>query len=132
MTTVHIKPYQTLLMITLIAFLGLVIGPQGTVYNSLFPVFFIVLIWGVIVTPLAYRREHAHPQPQAKFKRGVQPDMYAMIDRMLAYLDVDEMAYLQRRLAEIETDQMDDFPATLESLLSQREADARRKLSGSR
>lgn len=131
MTTVQLKPYQTLLMITLIAFLGLVIVPSGIVYNSIFPIFLIVLIWGVIVTPLAYQRERM--RPQAKAKRGAQPDMYAMIDRMLDYLDASELAYLQRRLVEIEAvEQDEDFPATLEALLQQREANARRKLSGSR
>ncbi|MCB9453501.1 MAG: hypothetical protein H6672_18880 [Anaerolineaceae bacterium] len=131
MTTIQLRTYQTLGLITLAALLGLVIGQPGTpYYTNLFPIFLIVLIWGVIVTPVAYLRERIRTHPQTKSKRGVQPDMYAMIDRMLAYLDTDEMVYLQRRLAEMEAEQIDDFPATLESLLSQREADARHKLSG--
>lgn len=131
MATVQVKAYQGLGLFTVFSLLVLAALQPGSGLFALFPLFLIFLIWGVIVTPLAYQRERI--RPQAKAKRGVQPDMYAMIDRMLAYLDANELAYLQRRLVEIEAAEQDeDFPATLEALLKQREANARRKLSGSR
>lgn len=128
MASIQVKPYQALAVTTFLAMLMLTAVQPGSWFFHLYPVFIIVAVWGVIVTPLAYRREHVHPHPKAK--RGVQPDMYAMIDRMLDYLDADEMTYLQRRLAEIENAQTDQFPADLESLLDEREALSRRKLGG--
>lgn len=128
MASLQVKPYQALAVTTLIALLMMTAVQPGNWLFNLFPVFIIVAVWGVIVTPLAYQRERV--RPRSKAKRGVQPDMYAMIDRMLDYLDADEMAYLQRRLAEIENSQTDHFPADLESLLDEREALSRRKLGG--
>ncbi|HVU13820.1 MAG TPA: hypothetical protein VHD90_21230 [Phototrophicaceae bacterium] len=61
-----------------------------------------------------------------KSKRGLEGlDLYTVIDRLVADLDDDEAAYLQRRLNERDTKAKDELTVSLGDLLDQR-AEARR------
>lgn len=63
---------------------------------------------------------------EEKAKRGLEGlDMYTVIDRLVADLDDDEAAYLQRRLDERDAKAKDKLTASLGDLLDQR-AESRR------
>lgn len=53
-------------------------------------------------------------------------DMYSLIDRMLVELDEEELAYLRRRLAEMDQAEADDLAQSLGELLDKR-AEVRRR-----
>lgn len=85
----------------------------------------LTLVWMIFSVVLQHRYAGQSGKTSAiasgeKAKHGVG-DMYAMIDRLVQELTLDEREYLQQRLGETMQDDDGELVTTLESLLAERD-----------
>jgi hypothetical protein len=82
----------------------------------------VILLTAAIVGLDALSRQRAGDKRK---RRPQDADMYTLIDRMVGDLNEDEVAYLRRRLDELEAGLQTDLPAEVTDLLDQRKRNRR-------